>query len=32
MNEKNVLTKVTSAGTFRFAGKGKKTYSFVKVP
>lgn len=32
MNEKDVLTKVTSAGMFRFAGKGKKTYRFVKVP
>jgi len=30
MNEKEVITKVTGAGMFRFVRKGNKTYSFAK--
>lgn len=31
MKEKDVLTRVTGAGMFKFVRKGKKTYSFAKA-
>jgi ubiquinone/menaquinone biosynthesis C-methylase UbiE len=31
MKEKEILTRVTGAGMFRFVRKGKKTYSFTKA-